>query len=170
MRRKMRPGQRTESAASAAALWDNITYDRPHLSAARATGSAAQRRRRLDAEFIHELFAPFGPVTVKRMFGGAGIWSDGLMFGLEFDGAIFLRVDEDSIPDFAREGSKPFVYPRAKSPKKIGRASKSFWRLPERLYDDPDELAEWARRAFAVAERKKFAARKQTRTRRAGVT
>jgi len=115
----------------------------------------------LDPEFIRELFAPFGPVTVKRMFGGAGIWSDGLMLGLEFDGAIFLRVDEDSIPDFAREGSKPFVYTRAKSPKKIGRASKSFWRLPERLYDDPDELAAWARRAFAVAEGKKFAASKR---------
>jgi DNA transformation protein len=112
----------------------------------------------LDPEYIRELFAQFGPVTVKRMFGGAGIWSDGLMLGLEFDGAIFLRVDEDSIPDFAREGSKPFVYPRAKSPKKIGRASKSFWRLPERLYDDPDELAAWARRAFGIAERKKFAA------------
>jgi DNA transformation protein and related proteins len=120
----------------------------------------------LDPEFIRELFAPFGPVAVKRMFGGAGIWSDGLMFGLEFDGAIFLRVDEDSIPDFAREGSKPFVYTRAKSPKKIGRASKSFWRLPERLYDDPDELAAWARRAFAVAERKKFAGRKPAKQKR----
>jgi DNA transformation protein and related proteins len=117
----------------------------------------------LDPEFIRELFAPFGPVTVKRMFGGAGIWSDGLMFGLEFDGAIFLRVDEDSIPDFAREGSKPFVYTRAKSPKKIGRPSKSFWRLPERLYDDPDELAVWAKRAFAIAGRKKFAVSKRNK-------
>ena len=51
---------------------------------------------RLDPEFIRELFAPFGPVTVKRMFGGADIWADGLMFGLVFDGAIFLKVDETS--------------------------------------------------------------------------
>jgi DNA transformation protein and related proteins len=120
----------------------------------------------LDPEFIRELFAPFGAVMVKRMFGGAGIWSDGLMLGLEFDGAIFLRVDEDSIPDFVREGSKPFVYPRAKSPKKIGRASKSFWRLPERLYDDPDELAIWAKRAFAVAERRKLVARRREKRKR----
>jgi DNA transformation protein len=119
----------------------------------------------LDPESIRELFAQFGPVTVKRMFGGAGIWSDGLMLGLEFDGAIFLRVDEESIPDFAREGSKPFVYTRAKSPKKIGRASKSFWRLPERLYDDPGELAVWAKRAFVIAERKKFARRKRKKLR-----
>ena len=113
----------------------------------------------MDPEFIRELFAPFGPVIVKRMFGGAGIWSEGLMFALVFDGAIFLKVDETSIPDFEREGSKPFVYTRAKSKGRVGRASLSYWRLPERLYDDPDELAVWAGRALAVAERKKFAPR-----------
>jgi DNA transformation protein len=113
----------------------------------------------VDPEFIRELFSPFGPVTVKRMFGGAGIWSDGLMFGLVFDGAIFLKVDETSIPDFQREGSRPFVYTRAKSRGRVGRASLSYWRLPERLYDDPEELAVWAGRALAIAERKKFAPR-----------
>jgi DNA transformation protein len=117
----------------------------------------------VDAEFLRELFAPFGPVAVKRMFGGAGIWSDGLMLALEFDGAIFLRVDDESIPDFEREGSKPFVYSRAKTPGRIGRASRSFWRLPERLYDDPDELAVWARRALAIAERKKFKPHRSTK-------
>jgi DNA transformation protein and related proteins len=111
----------------------------------------------LDPEFIRELFSPFRPVTVKRMFGGAGLWSDGLMFGLVFDGAIFLKVDETSIPDFEREGSGPFVYTRAKSRGRVGRHSLSYWRLPERLYDDPDELAVWAGRALAIAERKKFA-------------
>ena len=124
----------------------------------------------MDSQFIRELFATFGPVTVKRMFGGAGIWSDGLMLALEFDGAIFLRVDEASIPDFAREGSKPFVYPRAKTPGKIGRASRSFWRLPERLYDDPHELAAWARRAHAIAERKKFEPRRRAKRRRSRKT
>jgi DNA transformation protein and related proteins len=115
----------------------------------------------LDPEFIRELFASFGPVTVKRMFGGAGIWSDGLMFGLVFDGAIFLKVDALSIPDFEREGSLPFVYMRAKSKGRVGRASLSYWRLPERLYDDPDELAAWAHRALAVAQQKKFAPRRR---------
>jgi len=113
----------------------------------------------LDPEFIRDLFAPFGPVTVKRMFGGAGIWSEGLMFALVFDGAIFLKVDETSIPDFEREGSRPFIYTRAKSPGRVGRASLAFWRLPERLYDDPDELAVWASRALAIAQRKKFTPR-----------
>ena len=113
----------------------------------------------MDPEFIRELFAPFGPVAVKGMFGGAGIWSAGLMFALVFDGAIFLKVDEASIPDFEREGSKPFVYTRAKSKRRVGGASLCYWRLPERLYDDPDELAVWARRALAIAERKKLAPR-----------
>ncbi len=119
----------------------------------------------MDPEFIRELFAPFGAVTLRRMFGGAGIWSDGFMFALVFDGAIFLKVDEASIPDFEREGSRPFVYTRAKSPGRVGRASLSYWRLPERLYDDPDELAVWAGRALAIAQRKKVAPR-----RRAGAT
>ena len=117
----------------------------------------------MDHEFIRELFAPFGPVTVKRMFGGAGIWSEGLMFGLMFDGAIFLKVDETSIPEFEREGSRPFVYTRAKSKGRVGRASLSYWRLPEQLYDDPEELAVWAARALAIAQHKKFAPRKRAK-------
>jgi DNA transformation protein and related proteins len=117
----------------------------------------------MDPEFIRELFAQFGPVTVKRLFGGAGISSDGLTFALVFDGAIFLKVDDQSILDFEREGSRPFTYTRAKSKGRVDRASLSYWRLPERLYDDPDELAVWARRAFAIAERKKLAARKRAK-------
>jgi DNA transformation protein and related proteins len=110
----------------------------------------------MDTEFVRELFARFGPVSVNRMFGGAGIWSGGLMFALEFDGVIYLRVDDASLADFAREGSKPFVYPRAKTPGKIGRPSRAFWRLPERLYDDPDQLAVWATRALAIAGQRKL--------------
>jgi DNA transformation protein len=116
----------------------------------------------MDAESVCELFVRFGPVSVNRMFGGAGIWSGGLMLALEFDGVIYLRVDEASLADFEREGSTPFVYPRAKTPGKIGRPSRSFWRLPERLYDDPDELAVWAQRALAIAERRKLKPRKRT--------
>jgi DNA transformation protein len=111
----------------------------------------------LDPDFIHELFSQFRPVTVKRMFGGAGIYAEGLMFALVFDDAIYLRVDATGVADFESEGSKPFVYPLAKSPGRVHRPSRSFWRLPERLYDDPDELAVWAGRALAIAERRKAA-------------
>jgi DNA transformation protein and related proteins len=117
----------------------------------------------MDSDFIAELFAPFGSVTVRRMFGGAGLFREGLMFGLVFDGAIFLKVDDASIPDFEREGSAPFVYTLAKSPGRVGRHSLNYWRLPERLYDDPEELASWAQRAFAIAERRKKAPRRRAR-------
>jgi len=116
----------------------------------------------MDSDFIAELFAPFRPVSVKRMFGGIGIYADGLMFGLVFDGVIYLRVDEASIPSFEREGSVPFVYPLAK--RHVGRPSRHFWRLPERLYDDPDELAVWAGRALAVAQHRSGAPRRRTKT------
>jgi DNA transformation protein len=120
----------------------------------------------LDPEFIRELFAQFRAVTIRRMFGGAGIFADGLMFGLVFDGAIYLKVDAASIPDFEREGCQPFVYTRAKSAGRVGRHSLSYWRMPERLYDDPDELAAWAGRAFAIAQRKKVAPGKKPRSKR----
>jgi DNA transformation protein and related proteins len=112
----------------------------------------------MDPEFIGELFAQFRPVTMKRLFGGAGLYAGDIMFGLVFDGAIFLKVDATSIPDFEREGSRPFVYTRAKSPGRVGRHSLSYWRLPDRLYDEPDELAVWAEHALAIAQRKKLAA------------
>jgi DNA transformation protein len=114
----------------------------------------------LDSDFIHELFSQFRPVTLKRMFGGAGIYAEGLMFAIAFDEAIYLRVDAASIPDFERAGSAPFVYPLAKH--HVGRPSRSFWRLPDRLYDDPDELAVWAGRALAIAEHRKTAPRGRT--------
>jgi DNA transformation protein len=116
----------------------------------------------VDAEFIRELFSPFRPVTVKRMFGGAGIYCEGLMFGLVFDGVIYLKADETNIPDFEREASQPFVYRRG-SGGHTSQHALPYWRLPERLYDDPDELAVWAARALAIAERKKFAPRASTR-------
>jgi DNA transformation protein and related proteins len=86
----------------------------------------------VDPEFIRELFAQFRVVTIRRMFGGAGIFAEGLMFGLVFDGAIYLKVDAGSIPDFEREGCQPFVYTRAKSAGRVGRHSLSYWRMPER--------------------------------------
>jgi hypothetical protein len=65
-----------------------------------------------------------------------------------------------------RRLNTPFVYTRAKSPGRVGRASLAYWRLPERLYDDPDELAVWAGRALAIAERKKFPPRGRTKRKR----
>ena len=63
------------------------------------------------------------------------------MLGLVFDGAIYLKVDATNVADFEREGCQPFVYTRAKSPGRVGSHSLSYWRMPERLYDNSEELA-----------------------------
>jgi DNA transformation protein len=117
----------------------------------------------VDHDFIRDLFAPFGPVTVKRMFSGAGIFADGLMFGLVVRDVIYLKADDGNRADFEREGCAPFTYTRGKKSGRPSEHALPYWRLPERLYDDPDELAAWARRSFAAAERKKFAPRKRTK-------
>lgn len=116
----------------------------------------------MDVDFIRDLFAPFGPVTVRRMFSGAGIFADGVMFGLIVRDVIFLKADDNSRADFEREGCAPFTYTRGKKSGRSSQHALPYWRLPERLYDDPDELAVWARRAFATAERKKFRAQAKT--------
>ena len=88
-------------------------------------------------------------VTVRRMFGGAGIYAAGTMFGLVADGVIYLKADERNAPAFERENLPPFTY----ETKDGKRGVMSYRRMPERLYDDPDELAIWARDALAAAQR-----------------
>jgi DNA transformation protein len=111
-----------------------------------------------DPEEIRELFSAFGPVSVRRMFGGAGLYAEDVMFALQIGGEIFLKADAETIPALQAEGSAPFVY-RAKG----RRVVMSFWRLPDRLLDDPEDLANFARAALKVAHR---AAAKKSRIRR----
>ena len=101
-----------------------------------------------DPEYIKELFAAFGPVSVRRMFGGAGIFADGLMIGLISGDEIYLKADQQTAPSFEAEGLKPFSYGAKRK-----RVVMSYWRMPERLFDDPDELAQWARAALGAAQR-----------------
>jgi DNA transformation protein len=102
----------------------------------------------MDAEDLKALFAPFGPVTVKRMFGGAGIYADGLCFAIETRGEVFLKTDEVSRPDFSAEGATPFVY-MAKGKSR----PTSFWRLPAIAHEEPDELRRWASMGLEAAQR-----------------
>src|SRR5689334_21566674 len=83
------------------------------------------------------------------MFSGAGVFADGLMIALVVDGVIYLKADDSLIPLFEREGQTPFSYKTRDGKHTL----KSYWRMPERLYDEPDELAEWARLALAAARR-----------------
>jgi len=105
----------------------------------------------MDREFLIDLFADFGPVTIRKMFSGHGISADGINFALSLRAGLFFRADEVTIPDFEAEGSKPFQYStRAKTV-----LVNSYWELPARLFDDSAELAQWARAALAAAQRAK---------------
>jgi len=101
----------------------------------------------MDADYIRDLFAELGTVHIRRMFGGAGIYAGDVMFGLVSDDLIYLKADAGTVPAFEREKCLPFQY----TTKKGKRAVMSYWRLPDRLYDDPVELAQWAKQAIAVA-------------------
>ena len=125
----------------------------------------------MDADGLKELFEPFGAVTVKRMFGGHGVYAEGLCFAVESGGEVFLKVDPQSQPDFSAAGSSPFIYLAKGKP-----MTTSYWRLPAKAHDEADELIRWAalglkaaRRAAEAKAKPKAGARKQAKGRAKGV-
>src|ERR1700754_1009143 len=104
----------------------------------------------MDRDFLIDLFSDFGPVTIRRMFSGFGISADETHFALALRGGLYFRADEQTIPRFEAEGSKPFSYQTRAKTVTVG----SYWQLPERLYDDPEELTGWARAALAGGGRR----------------
>jgi DNA transformation protein len=100
-------------------------------------------------ELLKDSLRGLGPVSVRRMFGGAGLYADGVMFGLVTDDTLYLKADEATKGAFQAEGLGPFLYSAR------GRSvAMSYWRAPERLLDDPEEMVGWARTALGVAQRK----------------
>lgn len=110
---------------------------------------------------LAELFSAFGPVDVRRVFSGFGIYADEVCFALFLRDNLYLNADEATIPRFTAEGCEPFSYSTTKSKKTV--SVKSYWRMPSRLFDEPDELAEWAKDALASAARRKLAKSGQSR-------
>jgi DNA transformation protein len=103
----------------------------------------------MDRDFLNDLFADFGPVTIRPMFSGFGISADGTNFALALRAGLYFRADESTIPQYEAEGSKPFQYQtRAKTV-----TVNSYWQLPARLFDDTEELSVWARAALTAARR-----------------
>ena len=98
---------------------------------------------------VQDLFSEFGPVSVRRMFSGASIYAGGIAIAIHNKGAIYLKVDEINAPDFDQEGLPPFTYKASTGM----RVALSYRRMPDRLYDDPAELAAWARAALDAARR-----------------
>src|SRR5262245_27418280 len=101
------------------------------------------------AEFLCEQLAPLGRITTRRMFGKTGVFCDGVMLGMVTANTLYLRVDDGNRAAFEEaRSSPPLNY--AKNGTLIDL---SFWRMPDRLFDEPDELLKWARAALAAARR-----------------
>jgi DNA transformation protein len=99
--------------------------------------------------FIVEQLAGLGPVRAKRMFGGAGVYCDAVMFALISDDTLYFKADETNRGAFEAEGMEPFAYTTGN-----GRSTvMSYWRAPERLFDDPDDMLSFAQGALAAARR-----------------
>jgi len=109
--------------------------------------------------FVQEVFEPLGEIRIRAMFGGAGVYYRDLMFGLIANETLHLKIDEMTKPAFEEEGMGPFVY----EPPSGKAISMSYWELPERLYDEPDELLDWAKAAIEAASRAKKSNRKTTK-------
>ncbi|MEW6256811.1 MAG: TfoX/Sxy family protein [Pseudomonadota bacterium] len=100
----------------------------------------------LSQEEIDDLFAAFGKVRRRPMFGGAGLYADGLMFAIDTEEGVFLKADTSLSKALEARGSRPFTYPSRGKTIRLG-----FWSLPENSLDNPEELAELAQNALAVA-------------------
>ncbi len=101
-----------------------------------------------DIAWFRELLAPIGQITVRRMFGGAGVYADGLIVGLEVGGALYLKTDDQTRQAFADAGGQPFVYDGKGQP-----VTMSYWTPPEEAMDSPEAMQPWARLALAASLR-----------------
>ena len=99
-------------------------------------------------EYLHEVFLRFGPISVRRMFGGYGISREGLTFGLVIQDTLYLKADDANVEYFIKAGLPRFEYQR--DGKTMGM---SYYVAPTDLMDDRDEAAIWARRSFEAALR-----------------
>jgi len=132
----------------------------PSCAIYRNINRAGTRLMANDSDFVRRclfLFSCLGPVEAKRMFGGHGLFLDGIMVALLASDRLFLKADEESAGDFAATGSEPFTYQRG------GKAmAMSYWKAPEAAMSDPGAMEPWAQRAAAAARR---AAQKKPRRR-----
>ena len=98
-------------------------------------------------DYLAELLGPVGKFSTKRVFGLDGIMADGVLLGFVIDERIHFRADEVTVAHYRDGGGKPFTFTKANGELIVT----SYYSLPERLYDEPEELVRWARRAREAA-------------------
>ncbi|WP_131195401.1 TfoX/Sxy family protein [Lichenihabitans psoromatis] len=103
----------------------------------------------MDKAVIEEMFLALGPVTIKRLFGGKGVYHEGRIIAVEVAGEMLLKADPISAPAFEAAGARRWAYTDRKG-KAVGMP---YWSIPEEAFDDPDIMAHWVRLADAAARR-----------------
>ena len=106
-------------------------------------------------EALGELFGFVPEFRVKRMFGGAGVFSGELMFALAFEDDLYLRADDESRGELEALGAEPFSYEARGEVMTLG-----YWRAPGEIWDDPEAAQRWAARSLEAAARKRATKRK----------
>lgn len=97
---------------------------------------------------IHDLFRGLGTVSIRRMFGGKGVYHEGMIVAVEVDGELLLKADAVTAPEFVEAGSTQWAYDGKKRP-----VAMPYWSIPDAAFDDPEEMAHWTRLAFEAARR-----------------
>lgn len=110
-------------------------------------------------DYVADQLTPLGPVQIKRMFGAYGLYFEGAMFGVIDDDTVYLRVDDETRPQYL-ERQMPALRPVRSDPSKV---SQNYYQLPGELLDDPEQLQRWAERAIRAAGSKTAAAARRTR-------
>lgn len=108
-------------------------------------------------DFIKDLFSPFGEITIRKMFGGAGVYCDGAFFAICDDDDVWLKVDDVSRAEFEAEGLYPFELEMNGK-----KGTMSYYKPPDDIYDDGDVLRHWTALALGAAARNKKPAKKAT--------
>lgn len=104
----------------------------------------------MDNERIAELFEALGPVSIRKMFGGKGIYFDGVIVAIVIRGELMLKADAESAPEFEAAGCRQWTYTGSRHGKLV---SMPYWNVPDSAFDDPDEMAVWARLAYEAGLR-----------------
>jgi DNA transformation protein len=104
----------------------------------------------MDAEAIRDLFAAFGPVEIRRMFGGKGIYYRGVIIAIELRDEMMLKGDGELAPELEAAGCKRWTYTHRQSGRPVPMP---YWTIPDTAVDDPDEMALWARKSYEAGLR-----------------
>ncbi|WP_026481624.1 TfoX/Sxy family protein [Ahrensia sp. 13_GOM-1096m] len=106
----------------------------------------------MDEDFLRDLFASIAPLSFRKMFGGLGIYTDGLIFAVILKGELMLKGDEHCCEQFEAAGMTRWTYNNSKSGKKV---LMPYWSAPEQAMESAEDMAPFAQLAFAAALRAK---------------